>query len=255
MGRIGLRDMAQDQEAEGFDRLSTGAEMLISAGAAAIGYVGGPATAAIAAASASLALRTFQWELRRHRAEHLAREVFSGLAPQQLIERIRDTPRLADLVEETVAAAIRTDLQNKRTALGRSLRRGILANDDATIDQEAVLIRTLAAIDAPEIRILEIISRSKGKPRPLSERGREGALDLDEITSELVGSNKTADEAMRTAQTAQGILGLLAAQGLVQDTGATTGTTFTGGLTPSAWRLTVFGSSLLRWLEEAEETT
>lgn len=78
----------------------------------------------------------------------------SGLAPETLLETIVTDDRLTLLFSMAIDAALRTNAERKIRALGKAVARGTLAGDDAKIDEEQLVVSTLADLEAPHIRIL-----------------------------------------------------------------------------------------------------
>jgi len=70
----------------------------------------------------------------------------------RLLERLRSDDRFIDMVVVAVEGARRTAWEAKRILLGRVL--GQAFTDDADIDDAAMLLTTLKAIEAPHVRIL-----------------------------------------------------------------------------------------------------
>ena len=65
-------------------------------------------------------------------------------------------------------AATRTAWEDKVRTLGRSLASGLLADDNAKIDTEQMIIAAIADIEGPQLAMLELLVRW----RPCSARWR-----------------------------------------------------------------------------------
>lgn len=57
-----------------------------------------------------------------------------------------------------VAAGAQTILEDKIVALGRALATGVLADDEALIDEQRLVIGALASLEAPHIRVLRVVA-------------------------------------------------------------------------------------------------
>lgn len=77
-----------------------------------------------------------------------------------LKELTKDDLRLA-LLSEALSAAARTAVDAKIRALGVALANGALANDDARLDEERVWVQILAEVEAPQLRVLQVLSADK----------------------------------------------------------------------------------------------
>ena len=63
-------------------------------------------------------------------------------------------------------AAARTTLKGKLRTLGRSLASGLLAEDDATINTEQMIIAAITDIEGPQLAMLELlVARRPGPER------------------------------------------------------------------------------------------
>lgn len=109
---------------------------------------------------------------RRQRAATAAEVAAAktGLTPGELLERIRADERLLELAAAVIAAAAETALQAKIRALGQALAHGTLTTDEAEIDQERFMVGTLAALEAPHIRVLQEIKGTDLSLHALYER-------------------------------------------------------------------------------------
>ncbi len=109
-------------------------------------------------------------ETRRRRAGRALRHAseFSGLSMDELTAAIMASPARADLTMLTIDAAVQTRLDEKIQALGRAIAAGAIATDEAVIDAEQFIVKALAQIETPHIRVLQIVARprstNQGKP-------------------------------------------------------------------------------------------
>lgn len=58
-------------------------------------------------------------------------------------------------------AKAETAVEAKIRALGDALANGALANDDARLDEERIWVQVLAAVEAPQLRVLHVLSADK----------------------------------------------------------------------------------------------
>jgi hypothetical protein len=153
-------------------------------GALVGGVIGGPAGAIAGAALAPL-LEPFAqrvWDElsaqgQRRMGEALAAACDAGVPPDELDERINASDRTQLLTGHALAAASRTAWDDKVRTLGRSLAAGLLADDDAQIDTEQLIISALADIEGPHLALLEfLVCWEPG--RDVSRPPIDGPLDI-----------------------------------------------------------------------------
>lgn len=99
--------------------------------------------------------------LRARRDQRLLRALQAGSQEareplDRFVQTIEASPELLALMAETVQAAMDTPLAPKIIALGRCLGRG--ARDQAMVDAERLRVRGLAGIEAPEVKLLEVLA-------------------------------------------------------------------------------------------------
>lgn len=172
------------------------------------------------------ALAQYRRDVKARRVNHLAEQIEKYLSSSRLtledfLIRVRDEPRLTDLLEEAVQVAASSGLEAKRIAMGKVL---IAAAADARIDEAQVLLNTLGQVEAPHIRLLDAISYQVPLERAeLHERFEESVYSV-----------------------VDGLIAVLLSQGLIRDAGAGT---YDGK--PSFQR-TEFGNLLLEYLANTE---
>ena len=83
-------------------------------------------------------------------------------------------------------AAAQATTAAKIRALGRALATGVLAEDDALVDQELYVVDALARMEAPHVRVLDLLVTDP-PPRDYEALGGRPAPDAWFIT-ELAGS-------------------------------------------------------------------
>jgi hypothetical protein len=172
------------------------------------------------------------------------------LTPEQLLQRILADERLLELAATVIAAAAETTLNAKIRALGQALARGTLATDEAEIDVERFMVATLAALEAPHIRVLhQMVRRHEDYGEEWGPDGRHKAhgWTLEALNKQLPGLSTVH----------RPVLGTLSANGLIWDTaiGAPGYDVETLGH-PSRWAVSLYGARVLRAVEAsgAEES-
>jgi len=196
-----------------------------SVGGALVGLaIGGPAGAVVGAAtepaleqlvSAALALR----RRRGERAYEVAADE-AGMSPDELLRSILGDERLLDLAVAVVTAAAETALDAKINALGRALATGATAADDAVVDEQRLLVRILADLEAPHIRVLVQLAR----PHP---RGR--SVEVPRVGGETRPGWAVDDleEALASARAIlEPILRVLEAHGLATEVASAVGAAY-----------------------------
>ena len=83
----------------------------------------------------------------------------NGVPIEEMEERINASERTQLLTGVALSAASRTAWEDKVRTLGRSLASGLLAEDDATIDTEQMIIAAIADIEGPQLAMLELLVR------------------------------------------------------------------------------------------------
>jgi hypothetical protein len=112
--------------------------------------------------------------MRRRQAQVLAE---SGIPEDQLREKIDSSERTQLLTGFALNAAARTALEGKLRTLGRSLAAGLLAEDNATIDTEQMIIAAISDIEGPQLAMLELLVAWR-PGRNVAEPQVSGPLDL-----------------------------------------------------------------------------
>ena len=204
--------------------------------AAAIGVAGvvagtafGPAGGVIAAFVGPYATFAF----KRLRELSVAVED-AGFDEDSVSARLSSDETLAQLTAKAAQGVVESDLAAKRKLLARAVIRAL--GDDADVDAEARLIRTVGDIDTVDVRVLALLADPPDRPPPADETKRrpEGVTFPDELFARWPGLGVVASSAIST----------LIAAGLVENAGIGT----FGGLT--FWKLTSFGDAVLEGLRE-----
>jgi len=109
-----------------------------------------------------------QHDARRASALADGAEAHSGEGFPDLLRRAHEDERKDDLGAQVFRIALKTESETKMRALGRALAEGLLANDDAAVDETSLLLRALEDLEAAHIRVLDRLCREgtryKGVP-------------------------------------------------------------------------------------------
>jgi hypothetical protein len=186
--------MGEPQEAEERrDRYQRG--MAVGAGAAIGVVLGGPAGAVVGAALGPMleprAARVWE-ELsadgRRRAGEALAAACEAlECAPDELGERIAASERTRLQAGIAISAATRTVWPAKVRVLGRALASGLLAEDEATIDTEMLILAAMAEIEALDLSLLELLTKHPPHDWTEDEIGRRRP-HLKHVVHSLLGT-------------------------------------------------------------------
>ncbi|WP_143172498.1 hypothetical protein [Actinacidiphila paucisporea] len=181
---------------------------------------------------------------RAERAEH-ALQAGSEEAQQsldRLVQTIETSPDLLALMAETVQAAMETPLTSKIIALGRCLGRGV--RDETRVDAERLRVRGLAGIEAPEVKLLEVLDKETYPTPEGWIQGRWPGWRRPEILIELPGFENVLDASIAR----------LTAEGIARDDGIGR---FGGGEHDARemWILTDFGRDCLSLLLAVSQPT
>lgn len=135
------------------------------AGAAIGAIIAGPAGVVVGAAMAPLlepwAVRLWE-ELSadgRRRADEALAAACEALdcEPDELGERMMESERTRLQAGIAVSAAAKTVWPAKVRVLGRALASDLLAEDEATVDTEMLILAAMAEIEAPDLSLLELL--------------------------------------------------------------------------------------------------
>lgn len=137
---------------------------------------------------------------RRRRAgefEDELRDATAGrLTVEELIERILADERAGELFERAVQEALVTAEERHRRALAWAVASGLLADDEAAIDDAQTIVRAIAALEPAHVRTLLVMARP-------SDTGRR-RLGADHVAAEINASRELA-EALIARLTAYGL--------------------------------------------------
>jgi hypothetical protein len=146
--------------------------------------------------------------------EHAAEDDVSA---EQFLGRAIGDPLRLQLTAAALAAAAETALDAKVRVLGDRLASGVLAEDDAQVETEWFLIRTLAVLEAPHVRVLHQFT--------LSWRWSDGFLSGDRTGWSL---QRLRFELPALRPILRPVLAVLASQALIDTSGPQGNWTLTG---------------------------
>ena len=96
---------------------------------------------------------------RQRQTDVLFWAIRAGIPVDEMEERINASDRTQLLTGFALNAATRTAWEDKVRTLGRSLAAGLLADDNAKIDTEQMIIAAIADIEGPQLAMLELLVR------------------------------------------------------------------------------------------------
>jgi hypothetical protein len=79
------------------------------------------------------------------------------LQAEEIVQRLNEDERLADMLNRALRAAARTGLGSKRRALSMVLANAISDADDARIDEAELLVAALAQLEAAHVRVIGLL--------------------------------------------------------------------------------------------------
>ena len=96
---------------------------------------------------------------RQRQTDVLFWAIQNGVPVEEMEERINASERTQLLTGFALNAATRTAWEDKLRTLGRSLASGLLAEDNATVDTEQMIISAVTDIEGPQLAMLELLVR------------------------------------------------------------------------------------------------
>ena len=114
---------------------------------------------------------------RQRQTDVLFWAIQNGVPVDEMEERINASERTQLLTGFALSAATRTAWEGKVRTLGRSLASGLLAEDNATIDTEQMIIAAITDIEGPQLAMLELLVAWR-PGRNVAEPLVSGPLDL-----------------------------------------------------------------------------
>ena len=158
----------------------------------------------------------------------------AGLRPEDFLRQVADNERLSELFWFAMDAATRTTIEEKRRTLGRLFSSGII--DDAKIDEMEIFLRTLAALEAPELRVLRLATLFGEPPTPFVADRLSSMRTSGGLTSVLI----------------QPMIDSLASKGLLKVANVESTAHEHKYYAPDTifYEVSVFGKKLLSWIKE-----
>lgn len=101
---------------------------------------------------------------------------------EAFLERLAQDERLLWMLDTSVDAAARTQTEQHARVIGRALRSGALAADDAQIDEAAQKLRIVADLEGADWRVLEVMAHL-----PQAAKDSERGIRVDELTTHTRG--------------------------------------------------------------------
>ena len=96
---------------------------------------------------------------QQNQVDVLVAAIHAGIPVEEMEERINASERTRLLTGYALSAASRTAWEDKVRTLGRSLASGLLADDNAKIDTEQMIIAAITDIEGPQLAMLELVVR------------------------------------------------------------------------------------------------
>lgn len=154
-----------------------------------------------------------------------------------LDERRPDYDQRLELLGRVIESAARSTLQEKVRALGRVLSDGLRA--DGNTHEALILAAALNVIEAPHALLLQYMDEN---PEPPPEWVRPG---IDRSNGWEAGM--LARSLPQTSDVLDGLLAVLAGQGLIKDLG---GVPYPGGAGPAVWAISSLGRRCIYLLDD-----
>lgn len=171
----------------------------------------------------------------------------TGLAPggadeaERLLTLAVDDDALLGLFGRAAGAAADARSREKAEALGRALRKGLLAADGARVDDAEALVAAFAVIDVPHLRLLLLLKEHHDLYYTDPEGNQKGRAGWYGMTSKEVAARWEGADHMVSPLAAT-----LVREGLADDTGPET---WAGG---RQWAITPWGERVLdHWQGDA----
>ncbi len=117
---------------------------------------------------------TPQIELNRSAAGCVEHQIVGGTS-------IGDDGAREMFVGDVVDASARSNFDPKLIALGRALAKGVLTPDEIAFQQEVNFVRTLARLEAPHIRVLQVIGEGLPQQRGIVNRALIHGWEVSDI--------------------------------------------------------------------------
>jgi len=147
---------------------------------------------------------------RRTRSVLLAASAASeeGEMPfDEVLDAVGDDGAREMFVGDVIDASARSNFDPKLIALGWALAKGVLTQDEAVFQQEVNFVRTLARLEAPHIRVLQVIGESLPQQRGIINRALIHGWEVSDIVEAVPEFGEFAVQ----------LVAVLASEGLIQD--------------------------------------
>lgn len=146
-------------------------------------------------------------------------------------ERLPGHDERVELLARVIEGAARSTIDEKVLALGRVLAQGL--SDDGDADEALILAAALAVLEGPHVVVLQHLGTHPEPPRDYLRPGIDSTLgcEIHHLARALPGLADVLD----------GLIAVLAGQGLVRDVSGTT----TGTIGPRLWAITPLGRRCL----------
>lgn len=165
----------------------------------------------------------------------------SGTSVEHILEQMGSHPSRLALLAEALNVAARTSLDAKVRMLGSALASGALAEDDARIDEQHLRVTVLRELEAPHLKVLEVIDTASHHSQGMWTGASERAL-MDTVRD---GAGP------RSSGVLQPILRVLDRNGLIYQSGLGEiwdehlADDIRDGAGTNEWSTTIFGRELL----------
>jgi hypothetical protein len=137
-------------------------ELALTTQEAAIGIVAAVASAELGPVGAVVgALLAPMANLAAKRLREFVNSVHDSVDVDTMAKKLDDNEALAQLVAEAIRGTIESDLAAKRKLLARAAVRAL--TDDAAIDEEGLIVRTLNSVGTADVRLLAVLAGSNSK--------------------------------------------------------------------------------------------
>jgi hypothetical protein len=172
---------------------------------------------------------------RAERAVHVATDS-SGLSVEQLLQAALSDDKKLELASRALTAAALSSTNARIDALARAFASGVLAQDVARVDEQAILIDALAGLEPAHVRLMSVLSRpaTHADYDPSVRDELQYSWGRDDIVAADAGLERPLDA----------LISRVVGNGLVFDHGA-------GRLNyRPLWKLTEFGRLCLAELQQ-----
>jgi hypothetical protein len=125
----------------------------------------------------------------------------------EVLDAVGDDGAREMFVGDVVDASARSNFDPKLIALGRALAKGVLTTDEVAFQQEVNFVRTLARLEAPHIRVLQVIGESLPQQNGIVNRALIHGWEVSDIVQAVPEFGEFAVQ----------LVAVLASEGLIHD--------------------------------------